>query len=90
MHILRYKGKYLMFVCLNFKMACSTQEISENVKQARENALIGNYDDSNVFYKGALQGVQQMFKNTPDLDMKQKWKEVSSKLAVFIAAFVAS
>lgn len=60
----------------HFKMAYSTQEISENVKQARENALVGNYDESNVFYKGALQGVQQILKTTPDPDMKQKWKQV--------------
>lgn len=57
-------------------MAYSTHEISENVKQARENALVGNYEESNVFYSGAIQGVQQMFKTAPDPDMKQKWKQV--------------
>ncbi len=87
--IMKYRGNILGYIVImrkksaqeslgqKFKMAYSTQEeISENVKQARDNALVGNYDESNVFYKGALQGVQQMFKTTPDPDMKQKWKQV--------------
>ena len=54
----------------------SAQEISENVKQAREHALVGNYDDSKVFYSGAIQGVQHLLKQTLDPDKKQKWKQV--------------
>ena len=58
-------------------MANSTQEISENIKQARENALVGNYEESKVCYQGALQDVQKMLKATPDLEMKQKWKQAN-------------
>ena len=64
-------------------MAYSTQEISENVKQARENALVGNYDESHVCYAGAIEAVKKMFKTTPDLDMKQKWKQVHVDLLYF-------
>ena len=55
----------------------TTQEVSENVKQAREQALVGNYDDSRVYYTGAIQGVQQLLKVTPEPDKKQKWKQVN-------------
>ena len=54
------------------------QEVSENVKQARETALVGNYEDSKVFYAGAIQGVQQLLKHTPEPDNKQKWRQVCS------------
>ena len=55
----------------------TTQEVSENVKQAREQALVGNYDESRVYYTGAIQGVQQLLKVTPEPDKKQKWKQVN-------------
>lgn len=54
----------------------TTQEVSENVKQAREQALVGNYEESRVYYTGAIQGVQQLLKVTPEPDKKQKWKQV--------------
>ena len=55
----------------------TTQEVSENVKQAREQALVGKYDESKVYYTGAIQGVQQLLKVTPEPDKKQKWKQIS-------------
>ena len=54
----------------------SAGQVSENVKQAREQALVGNYGDAVVFYGGAIQGVQQLLKQTVEPDKKQKWKEV--------------
>ena len=54
----------------------TTQEVSENVKQAREQALVGCYDESKVFYTGAIEGIQQLIKQTNDRDMKEKWKQV--------------
>lgn len=54
----------------------SGEEISENVKQAREQALVGNYEDAKVFYSGAVHGVQQMLKQIHEPDKKQKWREV--------------
>lgn len=58
----------------------TTQQITENVKQAREQALVGCYDDSKVFYGGAIQGIQQMMKEKQDPEMNEKWKQVSSEL----------
>lgn len=54
----------------------SSAQVSENVKQARENALVGCYDEAKVYYSGAIQGVQQVLKQTPEPDKKQKWKQV--------------
>lgn len=50
--------------------------VSVNVKQAREQALVGNYDDSKVYYVGAIQGVQKVLKQTHDPETKHKWQEV--------------
>lgn len=58
----------------------SAQEISENVKQARDQALVGNYEDARVFYAGAIQGVQQLLKQTLEPEKKQNWRQVRSWL----------
>ena len=50
--------------------------VTVNVKQAREHALVGNYDDAKVFYAGAIQGVQKVLKITHDSETKRKWQEV--------------
>ena len=50
--------------------------ISGNVKQAREQGLVGNYEDSKVYYVGAIQGIQKVLKQTHDPETKQKWQEV--------------
>lgn len=49
-------------------------EITNNVKQAREQALSGLYDDAEIFYGGAIQDVQRMMKQDPEKQLK--WKEV--------------
>ena len=58
----------------------SSEEISENVKQARELALMGSYEDAKVFYSGAVQGVQHMLKQIREPDKKQKWREVGERI----------
>ena len=57
-------------------MSSSVEEISENVKEARELALVGNYENAKVYYSGAVQGVQQVLKQIHEPDKKQKWREV--------------
>ena len=57
------------------------QKVTENVKEARDKALLGCYDDSKVFYGGAIQGIQQLMKEEQDSDMSEKWKQVGSWLA---------
>ena len=62
----------------------TAQKITENVKQAREQALVGCYDDSKVFYGGAIQGIQQMMKEKQDPGMNEKWKQVCSELKILL------
>ena len=54
----------------------SSEEVAENVKQARELALMGNYDDAKVYYSGAVQGIQLILKQIQEADKKHKWREV--------------
>ena len=54
----------------------SVEDLTENVKQAREQALMGNYDDAKVYYSGAIQGMHLLLKQINEPDTKQKWREV--------------
>ncbi len=63
----------------------TAQEVSENVKQARESALVGSYDDAKVYYSGAIQGVQQLLKQSQEPDKKQKWKQVGLSACVQVS-----
>lgn len=51
-------------------------EITNYVKQAREQALLGLYDEAEIFYGGAIQDVQKMMKQDPEKQLK--WKEVTA------------
>jgi len=59
-------------------MTSSLSDIHENVKLARENALLGSYETSEVYYQGALQQIQKYLLSLADLERKQKWQEVAS------------
>ena len=51
-------------------------EIVENVKMAREYALLGNYDTSLVYFQGVLQQIQKYIVGIVDPVRKQKWHQV--------------
>ncbi len=53
------------------------RDVSEDVKQARDQALVGCYDEAKVYYTGAIQGIQELIKQTSDTNLKEKWKQVS-------------
>jgi len=59
-------------------MTSSLSDILENVKTARENALLGSYDTSQVYYQGALQQIQKHLSTVADPTRKQKWQQVRS------------
>lgn len=54
----------------------SSEKVAEDVKQARELALMGNYEDAKTYYSVAIQAVQQMLRQMHEPDKKQKWREV--------------
>ena len=58
-------------------------EIVENVKMAREYALLGNYDTSLVYFQGLLQQIQKYIAGIIDPVRKQKWHEVRKVIELF-------
>jgi len=59
-------------------MTSALSDIQENIKSARENALLGSYDTSQVYYQGALQQVQKHLVSITDPARKQKWQQVNA------------
>ncbi|KAK1805539.1 hypothetical protein P4O66_019843 [Electrophorus voltai] len=65
---------FFFFWQLNNKM--SLLEISENVRLAREYALLGNYSSAVVCYQGVLEQIQKYMFSVRDSAVKQKWQQV--------------
>ena len=65
-------------------MTSSLSDILENVKTARENALLGSYDTSQVYYQGALQQIQKHLSTVADPTRKQKWQQVRSASGIWV------
>lgn len=54
--------------------------IIENVKLAREYALLGNYDSAMVYYQGVLDQMNKYLYSVRDTYLQQKWQQVHSTL----------
>ncbi|XP_060069631.1 katanin p60 ATPase-containing subunit A-like 1 isoform X2 [Ylistrum balloti] len=79
-------------------MSVKLSEMYEYMKMGRENALLGNYDTSLVYYQGLQQQIQRLIANVKDPERKRKWieareminqeyeqvKEISQTLASFL------
>ena len=66
-------------------MGSTLAEICENAKMARECALLGNYETSQVYYQGVVQQIQkQLMAVNNDPVRKQKWQQVWSTPADLI------
>lgn len=50
--------------------------ISDNVKLAREYALLGNYDSAMVYYQGVLDQINKSLSSVKDVYLQQKWQQV--------------
>ncbi|KAM9315694.1 katanin p60 ATPase-containing subunit A1 [Gastrophryne carolinensis] len=55
--------------------------ISENVKLAREYALLGNYDSAMVYYQGVLDQMNK-YLYVKDTFLQQKWQQVWQEISV--------
>ncbi|XP_067098468.1 katanin p60 ATPase-containing subunit A1 [Osmerus mordax] len=53
----------------------SLHEITENVKLAREYALLGNYNSASVCYQGVLEQIKYVF-SVRDSSFQQRWQQV--------------
>ncbi|XP_036405945.1 katanin p60 ATPase-containing subunit A1 [Megalops cyprinoides] len=54
----------------------SLLEISENVKLAREYALLGNYSSAIVCYQGVLEQIKKYLYSVRDAALQHKWQQV--------------
>lgn len=54
----------------------SLGEINENVKLAREYALLGNYNSAVVCYQGVLEQIKKYQYSVRDSSLQQKWQQV--------------
>ncbi|XP_076872532.1 katanin p60 ATPase-containing subunit A1 [Brachyhypopomus gauderio] len=54
----------------------SLLEISENVKLAREYALLGNYSSATVCYQGVLEQIKKYLISVRDTALQKKWQQV--------------
>lgn len=55
----------------------SLREISENVKLAREYALLGNYSSASVLYHGLLEQIKKYSYTVRDSSFQQRWQQVN-------------
>lgn len=60
----------------------SLAEINENVKLAREYALLGNYSSAVVCYQGVLEQIRKYLCSVRDSSLQQKWQQVRVPLWV--------
>lgn len=69
----------LQQTCLHplcFHSSMSLREISENVKLAREYALLGNYSSASVLYHGLLEQIKKYVYTVRDSSTQQRWQQV--------------
>lgn len=76
-----------MFFSSSFMLTMSLVMISENVKLAREYALLGNYDSAMVYYQGVLDQMSKYLSSVKDTYLQQKWQQVSFHFLVLFLYF---
>ena len=74
---------FLVSSFLSLHMSMSLLMISENVKLAREYALLGNYDSAMVYYQGVLDQMNKYLYSVKDTYLQQKWQQVRIMAARF-------
>ena len=55
----------------------SYREICDNVKMAREAAILGSYDSSTAYYQGVILQISRLISCSTDPVKRSKWTEVS-------------
>ncbi|XP_045355947.1 katanin p60 ATPase-containing subunit A1 isoform X1 [Leopardus geoffroyi] len=66
----------------SLQLSMSLLMISENVKLAREYALLGNYDSAMVYYQGVLDQMNKYLYSVKDTYLQQKWQQVWQEINV--------
>lgn len=63
-------------ICFHNRM--SQREIRENIKLAREYALLGNYSSASVLYRGLLDQIGRTKHAVRDGSVQQEWQQVTT------------
>lgn len=63
------------------KNTMSLREISENVKLAREYALLGNYSSASVLYHGLLEQIKKYVYTVRDSSFQQRWQQLWQEIS---------
>ncbi len=61
------------------EMANLINEIYDNTKLAREQALMGNYEMSVVYYQGVVQQIHRLLVQVREPGRRERWLQVSHK-----------
>ncbi|KAM6906288.1 katanin p60 ATPase-containing subunit A1 isoform 2-T2 [Lycodopsis pacificus] len=59
----------------------SLREINENVKLAREYALLGNYSSASVLYHGLLEQIKKYVYTVRDSSFQQRWQQLWQEIS---------
>ncbi|XP_037304500.1 katanin p60 ATPase-containing subunit A1 isoform X1 [Pungitius pungitius] len=59
----------------------SLQQINENVKLAREYALLGNYTSASVLYHGLLDQIKKYVHTVRDSSFQQRWQQLWQEIS---------
>ncbi|KAF1376192.1 hypothetical protein PFLUV_G00207730 [Perca fluviatilis] len=59
----------------------SLREINENVKLAREYALLGNYSSASVLYHGLLDQIKKYVYTVRDSSVQQRWQQLWQEIS---------
>jgi katanin p60 ATPase-containing subunit A1 len=62
-------------------MSVTAKEIGENVKLAREHALLGEYDTALVYYQGVVQQIQKLILTVKDPQARDKYLIVKQNIS---------
>ncbi|XP_076026659.1 katanin p60 ATPase-containing subunit A1 [Genypterus blacodes] len=57
------------------------QEVTENVKLAREYALLGNYRSARIFYHGVLKQVKRHLCTVRDSSLQHRWQQLWQEIS---------
>lgn len=68
-------------------MSTNVVEIVENTKLGRENALLGNYETSLVYYQGVLGQINKLLSSLAEENRRQKWSQVNYVLLRVVNKF---
>ncbi|XP_069137562.1 katanin p60 ATPase-containing subunit A-like 1 isoform X2 [Argopecten irradians] len=75
-----WKERSMSETGLHYRMSVSLSEVNECIKMGRENALLGNYDTSLVYYQGLQQQIQRLISTIKDPARKRKWMEARDQI----------